>query len=662
MTAKMSQQTKHLYEFAGFRLDGRERLLLREGEVVALTPKAFDLLLALVENGGHLLEKGDLMQRLWPDSFVEDGSLAQNVSLLRKALGESDNQKFIETVPRRGYRFVAGVRELHNPVKLILPEPSGPTSAVAAKQEPAPGEKVPEVEPGHQPARPAAGRRLSARFRQKPGYAGLTAALVFALVGGAIWYALTLNKPEPISTPAIKSIAVLPFKSLGADGSDEYLGLGIAETLTTRLSALKLLTVRPTNSVLKYAASEKETVVAGRELEVDTVLEGSIRRLGERVRVTARLVSVGDGSLLWADKFDESFTDIFKVEDSISAKVAEALALKLSGEEQRRLAKRYTDNTEAYQLYLKGRYFWNKRTEDGFNRGIAQFKQAVERDPNYALAYAGLADSYIGLTFYGFDAPNETMPRAKEAAMNALAIDHTLAEAHASLAHVLMNYDWNWPEAEREFKLSIELNPDYATAHQWYAIHYLTATGRPEEALQEMKRALELEPTSLVMNAFMGGALYFAGRYDEAIEQCRRTIEMDPNFAVAHWYAGLAYEQKRRYDDAISEFRKAIALSGNCPLMLAALGQAYAAANHRVEAVRILDELKERSTHRYVSSYEVAAIYCALGERERAFQLLESAYREHGFHLVYLTVWPQFAALRADPRFQDLVQRLGLAR
>ena len=574
----MNRLTRHLYDFGRFRLDAKERLLLHDREIVPLTPKAFDMLLALVENSGHLLEKNELMQRLWPDSFVEEGSLAQNISLLRKALGESESQKFIETVPRRGYRFVARV------------------------------------------------------------------------------------KPEQIADRTIKSIAVLPFKSFGVDGSDEYLGIGIAETLTTRLSSLKLLTVRPTSAVLKYTSSEKETVVAGRELEVDTVLEGSIRRLGDRVRVTARLVSVADGSVLWADKSDENFTDIFKVEDSISGKVAEALALKLSGEEQKRLTRRYTDNAEAYQLYLKGRYFWNKRTEDGFNRGISQFKQAVEKDSSYALAYAGMADSYIGLTFYNFAAPNETMPKAKEAAMNALAIDNALAEAHASLAHVLLNYDWNWSEAEKEFKLSIELNPDYATAHQWYAVHYLTAIGRVDLALQEMKRALVLEPTSLVMNTFMGATLYFAERYDDAIEQCRRTIEMDPNFAVAHWHLALAYEQKDMFDEAIAEFQTATALSGGSLLMKASLGHAYAKANRKDEAIMILDELKELSKERYVSSYETAAIYVALGDNEQEFKLLEKAYKEHCFHLVYLKVWPQFSVVRADPRVQDLVQRIGLSQ
>jgi DNA-binding winged helix-turn-helix (wHTH) protein/Tfp pilus assembly protein PilF len=574
----MNTAAKHCFEFGAFRLDASERLLLHQGETVSLTPKAFDMLVTLVENSGHLVEKSELMRKLWPNSFVEEGSLAQNVSLLRKALGENESQKFIETVPRRGYRFVATV----------------------------------------------------------------------------------VNQAGKAADSTIHSIAVLPFKSLGVDRGDEYLSIGIAETLTTRLSSLKLLTVRPTSAVLKYASSERDASETGHELQVDTVLEGSIRRAGERLRVTARLVSVLNEAVLWADKFDEEFTDIFDVEDSISAKVAEALALKVSGEQQKRLTKRYTNNAEAYQLYLKGRYFWNKRTEEGFNQGIKHFKLAVARDPTYALAYAGLADSYIGLTFYNFGAPHETMPKAKEAAMNALSIDSALAEAHTSLAHALMNYDWNWSEAEKEFKLAIQLNPDYATAHQWYAIHYLTAMDRLPQALEEMKRALQLEPTSLVMNSFMGATLYFAGRYDGAIEQCRRTIEMDPNFAVAHWHIGLAYEQKKMFDEAIAEFQTATTLSGGSPLLKASLGHAYANAKRKAEATKILAELNELSEQRYVSSYERAAISVALGDEKQSFQWLERAYEEHSFHMVYLKVWPQFSVVRSDPRFQKLIQCIGL--
>jgi DNA-binding winged helix-turn-helix (wHTH) protein/tetratricopeptide (TPR) repeat protein len=574
----MNTAAQNFFEFGGFRLDARERLLLNQGETVSLTPKAFDMLVTLVENSGHLVEKSELMRTLWPDSFVEEGSLAQNVSLLRKALGENESRKFIETVPRRGYRFVANV-------------------------------------------------------------------------------VVTTGR---VADAPIRSIAVLPFKLLGVDEGDEYLSIGIAETLTTRLSSLNLLTVRATSAVLNYAGSEKDAVRAGQKFQVDAVLEGSIRRAGERLRVTARLVSVADEAVLWADKFDEQFTDIFEVEDSISAKVAQALALKVSCEAQKRLMRRYTNNAEAYQLYLKGRYFWNKRTEEGFNQGITHFKLAVAKDSTYALAYTGLADSYIGLTFYNFGAPHDTMPKAKEAAMNALSIDSALAEAHTSLAHVLMNYDWNWSEAEKEFKLSMQLNPDYATAHQWYAIHYLTAIDELEKALEEMERALQLEPTSLVMNSFMGATLYFAGRYNEAVEQCRRTIEMDPNFAVAHWHLGLAYEQTGTFDEAIAEFQRAITLSGGSPLLKASLGHAYAKANRKAEATKILGELNELSKQRYVSSYEKAAITLALGDERQTFEWLEKAYEEHSFHMVYLKVWPQFSAIRRDPRFQQLVQRLGL--
>ena len=649
---------KQLFEFDRFRLDPHERLLLRDGEPVLLTPKAFDMLVALVENGGRLLEKEELMRSLWPDSFVEEGSLSQTVSLLRKALGESEGQKFIQTVPRRGYRFIANVTGVKDDPGSTGRERSIPD--IEDEPEPFVAENYVESErTGAQKVLGTGGGEHRV-VRQRPKRAVLIVSLALVTIVAAFLINRLVKKPEQSTSHAIKSIAVLPFKSLGADDADEYLGVGIAETLTTRLGSLKLLSVRPSSAVLKYANSEKETVVAGQELNVDSVLEGSIRRLGERLRVTVRLVSVSDVSLLWSDHFDENFTDIFKVEDSISTKVASALALKLSGDEERRLIKRYTGNPEAYQLYLKGRFFWNKRTGEGFKIGISQFKQAVEKDPEYALAYAGLADSYTGLTFYNFAAPNETMPKAREAATNALAMDNTLAEAHASLGHVKANYDWEWSAAEKEFKRSIELKPDYATGHQWYAIHYLTPMERWDESINEMKRALDLEPTSLVMNSFLGATLYFAGRYDDAIEQCRKTIEMDSNFAVAHWHLGLAYQQKGMSEEAIAELQKAIELSGNSPLMIAALGHAYAKAGKRNEANRILDQLQKLSAVSYVSSYELAAIYVALGEREQAFQLLERSFKERCFHLVNLNVRPEFATLRTDPRFHDLVRRIGL--
>jgi TolB-like protein/Tfp pilus assembly protein PilF len=463
------------------------------------------------------------------------------------------------------------------------------------------------------------------------------------------------NAPE-------KSIAVLPFENASNEPNSEYLSEGISEALINSLSELQQLHVIARPTAFHYKRKDVDPRQVGRELGVAAVLTGKVRQMQDALNVQVDLVDPVTGAEIWGAGYDRKITDLVAVKQAIAQEVTAKLKLKLSSEDQRRLVKRDSTNAEAYQFYLRGRYFWNKRTSDGIKQAIEHFQQSIERDPNFALGYVGLADSYIGLTFYNFAAPHETMPKAKESAIKALALDDTLAEAHATLAHILINYDWNSPAAEREFKRSIELNPEYATAHQWYAIHYLTATGRLEEAVQEMKKALELEPASLVMNTFMGATLYYAGRYDEAIDQCRRTIQMDPNFAVAHWHLGLAYEQKQAFDAAIEEFQKAVSLSQGSPLMKAALGHAYAKSQQIYEANKILDDLNELSKQQYVSPLEVAAIYVALGNNEKAFQLLEKAYAEHSFHLVNLNVSPQFKSVRSDPRFQNLVQRIGLSR
>ncbi len=457
-----------------------------------------------------------------------------------------------------------------------------------------------------------------------------------------------------------KSIAVLPFENMSNNPDAEYLSEGISEALINSLTELQQLRVIARSTAFHYKGKDVDPQRVGRELRVAAVLTGRVRQMQDALHVQVDLVDATTGAELWGAGYERKISDVIAVKQAIAREVTEKLKLKLSGEEQRRLVKRDSTNPEAYQFYLRGRYFWNKRTADGIKRAFEQFQQAIERDPNFALGYVGLADSYTALTFYNFAAPHEAMPKAKESALKALALDNTLAEAHTSLAHISMNYYWDWATAEREFKRSIELKPDYATAHQWYAIHYLTATGRLDEALQEMKRALELEPASLVMNTFMGATLYYAGRYDEAIDQCRRTIEMDPNFAVAHWHLGLAYEQKQFFDAAIEEFQMAVSLSGGSPLMRAALGHAYAKSQKTYEANKILSELNALSEQQYVSPYEVAAIYVALGNNEQAFQLLEKAYAEHSFHFVNLNVSPLFKSVRPDPRFQDLVRRIGL--
>jgi adenylate cyclase len=482
-----------------------------------------------------------------------------------------------------------------------------------------------------------------------------------AISVGVFFLGRYTSSKQSAKTPE-QSIAVLPFENASNEPNTEYLSEGISEALINSLSELQQLRVIARPTAFRYKPKDVDPRQVGRELGVAAVLTGKVRQMQDALKVQVDLVDAVTGAQIWGAGYDRKIADLVAIKQTIVQEVTAKLKLKLSSEEQRRLVKRDSTNAEAYQFYLRGRYFWNKRTSDGIKQAIEHFQQSTERDPNFALGYVGLADSYIALTFYNFAAPHETMPKAKESTIKALALDNTLAEAHVSLAHILMNYDWNWSAAETEFKRSIELRPDYATAHEWYAIHYLTATGRLKEAVQEMKKALELEPASLVMNTFMGATLYYAGRYDEAIDQCRRTIEMDPNFAVAHWHLGLAYEEKQALDAATEEFKKAISLSGGSPLMRAALSRAYAQSQKKHEANEMLDKLNELSKQQYVSPYEVATIYIALGNSEQAFQLLEEAYAEHSFHLVYLNVSPQFKSVRSDPRFQDLVQRLGLSR
>jgi len=512
-------------------------------------------------------------------------------------------------------------------------------------------------------------RSTSSAFSLSPSKRALmvgTGLFVVALAVAAFIFSRTKTfqswKSADAAQAGSHSIAVMPFENAGNDPNTEYLAEGISEALINSLAELPQLRVIARATAFRYKRKDVDPQRVGRELQVAAVLTGKVRQMQDALNVQVDLVDAATGAQIWGAGYDRKLTDLVAIKQAIAQEVTAKLKLKLSSEEQRRLVKRDSSNAEAYQFYLRGRYFWNKRTPDGIKQAIDQFQQAIQRDPNFALGYTGLADSYIALTFYNFAAPHETMPQAKESALKAVALDDTAAEPQASLGNILVNYDWNWSAAEKAFKRSIELKPDYATGHEWYAIHYLTATGRLEEAVQEMKKALELEPASLIMNTFMGATLYYAGRYDEAVDQCRRTIEMDPNFAVAHWHLGLAYEQKQVFDAAIEEFQKAISLSGGSPLMKAALGHAYAKSQKKDEANKILGELNELSKQEYVSSYEVATIYVALGDNEQAFQLLEKAYAEHSFHLVRLNVSPHFKAISSDPRFQDLVHSVGLSR
>jgi DNA-binding winged helix-turn-helix (wHTH) protein/TolB-like protein len=455
----MALKGKH-FRFGNYRLYPSEHLLLRDESPIPLQPKTFDILLVLVGSAGHLMARDDLMKAVWPDSFVEETNLTVNISLLRKALGDlPDGRPYIETVPRKGYRFNAEAVEVEvgsTAAHQVAPEADG---------------AAPRVE-GPRDAGAVAGKvALEGGSRQKRGWARtmLAPTMLVAMLAAGMWFAWPRLHSHPTSVrAAVKSVAILPFQPLESTPDDEYLGLGMADALITRLCNIHQVAVRPLGAIRKYAGTD-DPVAAGRQLAVQSVLEGSVQRLGDRTRVTARLLRVSDGEVLWAGQFDEKVKDMFQVEDSISQELANALTLNLSGDERRRVAQPATGNGEAYQLYLRGRFFWDKRSAEGVRKSLDYFEQAIQADPNYALAYAGLADAYILAGSYGYTImpPLEAMPKAKEAARKALSLDDGVAEAHASLAYIEFTYDWNWPGAEAEFKRAIELNPNYDTARHW---------------------------------------------------------------------------------------------------------------------------------------------------------------------------------------------------
>ncbi|MBA2525418.1 MAG: protein kinase [Pyrinomonadaceae bacterium] len=484
------------------------------------------------------------------------------------------------------------------------------------------------------------------------------AVAVLAMVLGAFGLVAYLQTRN--TEVAIESIAVLPFQNRSAETDTEYLSDGLAESLIYRLSQLPKLRVSPTSSVFRYKGKEIDPVKVGQELEVNAVLSGRIVQRGDNLTISAELVDVRYNKLLWGEQYERKMSELLATQREIAREIVDKLKLKVSGE-QKAFAKHYTESSEAYQSYLKGRFYWNKRSEDGFQKALQNFQQAIERDPNFALAYSGLADTYNLLgapEAGGTQPPNEVLPKAKAAALKAIEIDETLAEPHVSLAHAKLFYDRNWAGAGREFKRAIELNPNYSVAHHWYAV-YLNVLGRPE-ALTEIKRAHELDPLSLSINTWYGRILAGAGQSDQAIEQLRKTIEMDPSFLLAYLRLGLIYEEKGRYDEAIAEFKQVLKLSGGKPLGIAALAHVYAMSGRREEAQENLDELLQLSKQRYVSPVWIAIIYVALGDKDQAFAWLEKGNEVRDHNVVRLKTDPRYEPLRSDPRFNDLVRRIGI--
>lgn len=565
----MFWQTKEVYEFGPFRVDADERLLLRHGKVVPLTPKVFDILLVLVQNCGHLLTKNQVMRLVWPDTAVEEGNLARNISTLRTALGEKPREcQYIETVPWRGYRFVANVK------------------------------KVPSGSP----------------------------------------------------RPAIDSIAVLPFVNVNADARNEYLADGITEGLITKLARLTDLRVTSRNSAFRYKNREVDAQTIGRELKVKAVLMGRVSPSDDLFSISVELVDTRDDRHLWGAQYIRNPAELFAAQETIAREITEKMRLELSGGERQLLARRHTENNEAYLLFLKGRYHFNKLTPDGVRKGAEYFQKAIEKDSNFALAYAGLGDCHSYMN---------QREEAKQALLKAVELDVELGEAHASLGFFRFLYDWDFAGAENEFVQAIALSPNYAEAHHWYGI-YLANLGRHDEALRQGEMAVARDPLSLLMNMTTALNFYLAREYDRAVEQLHKVIDMDQNFPAAQSVLGCVYVQKQAFAEALAQFEKVMKLvEGAVPVEASVkvlMAQAYARWGKKDEAQKLLAEVADQPT----SPYSVAGVYTALAEHDKAFEALNEAHVQHDVQLVSLRVDPILDGLRTDSRFLDLIHRVGL--
>jgi DNA-binding winged helix-turn-helix (wHTH) protein/TolB-like protein/Flp pilus assembly protein TadD len=646
----MHTSVKHLYEFGPFQLDPPERLLLCDGQPVPMPPRAFDLLVVLVERSGHLVEKDELLKVVWRGSFVEEGNLSVTISVLRKALNDDrGTHRYIETVSKRGYRFVADVRQVGEPEIMAAPVQARSSSGGAGEEIAAQDQASALVFN----SAPVAPKRT---FRWSILAVSLALGASLVLAGMAVRRGGGTNPVQGAVT--IRSLAVLPFQTLGTKGADEYLGLGMADALITKLGNTGKIIVRPTSAIQKYAEKGLSPQAAGLEQNVDAVLDGRIQRESDHVRLTVQLIRVRDGVQLWGESFDKEFTDIFALEDSLSERVAQSIRLKLTGEETRRFVKRSTERPDAYEAYVKGRYFWDKRTEKGMRKGLEYFRQAITLDPAFAEAYVGVADSYATLGLYAMLPPKEAFPAAKEAIKKALEMDDGLAEAHATLGFIHFYYDWNAADAIKEFQRALAANPNYAMAHSWYGEN-LAAMGRFQESGVEAQRAMEDDPLSLIIGSNAGWTYSLAGKDDQAIEILKKAIDIDPSFPRTHFRLGRAYEQRKSYDMAISELERAVSLSPGDACYEGSLGHAYAVSGHATQARKVLQDLEARAGQPYVPAYAIALVYAGLGENDHAIIWLQRAFDDRSTPIAFLKLDPELNGLHSDPRFEQLVQRVN---
>jgi TolB-like protein/DNA-binding winged helix-turn-helix (wHTH) protein/Tfp pilus assembly protein PilF len=628
---------------------GTYEVSLQSGEMrkaglrIRVQHQPMKLLEILLERPGEVVTREELRRRVWADENFGDFDQAVNIAIakLRSALGDSaENPRFIETLPKRGYRFIADVSVVD-----VDTRPKRPGSAVG---------DLPATEPGHKLQ--GAGLALAPKRRPWPTRRVIFAlALVLSLPILAVW----LFRSRGRAPTGIRSLAVLPLDNLSGDASQNYFADGMTDELITDLAQISALRVISRTSVMVYKGARKPLPQIARELNVDAVVEGTVLRSGNQVRITAQLIEASTDKHLWSQSYEGELRDTLALQQRVAGAIADQIRINLTPQEQAVLKSAKAINPEAYESYLKGRYFWNKRTADGLKVALAYFNQAIEEDPKYAQAYSGLADTYalLGDWQYAVMTPKEAFPKAKAAAIKALELDSALGEAHNSLAFVLDGFDWDLDSGGKEFRRAIELNPGYATAHHWYAWH-LSLLGRYDEAIAEMKKAENLDPLSLIINADLAELLVLAHSYDESIRQSRKTIEMDPNFALAHNQLAQAYLQEHRYEEAVAELQKAVQLSGDSPTCIANLARAYVASGKRSEALQLLGDLKKRSNPGYSNATEIAMIYASLGDTDQAMNWLERGYDERFNPGVLLR--PGFDPLRTDSRFQNLVHRIGL--
>jgi TolB-like protein/DNA-binding winged helix-turn-helix (wHTH) protein/Flp pilus assembly protein TadD len=626
--------------FGVFEADPRIGELTKNGKRLPLQEQPFQLLAMLLQRPGELVSREELRAEIWPQTIVDfDHGLNKAISKIRDALGDSaENPRFIETVARRGYRFLADVSVVQD----------GPL-------ERAPGDLAEQAHAGSL-ARLEGG--ISSRRPPRAltwGLLGLGLALVVAVALSWILYT------SRSSAPAIRSLAVLPLGNLSGDTSQDYFADGMTEELITQLGQISALRVISTTSVMRYKGAGKPLAEIARELNVQAVVEGGVLRSGDRVRITAQLIRVPADEQMWAQSYEGDLRDTLTLQSKVAQAIAEQIRATLSRRQQAALRRPRTVSPDAYEAYLKGRYFWNKRTGDGLKKAIDYFTRAIERDPTYAEAYSGLADSYAlaGDWLYGVLPPQDAFRQAQAAATRALALDDTLGEAHTSLAFALDLYAWDWAAAEKEYKRAIELNPGYATAHHWYGWHLLVM-GRIGEGIFELRRAESLDPLSLIISADLAEALCIAHLYDESVQQSKRTLDMDPNFAVAHYQLGQALAQKHLHEEAIAEFQRAIELSGHSGAFDSNLAHVYAVSGRKLEAENIIKDLEARPDKNPSIDANIALVYVGLGDHDQAMIWLNKAYEARFNPSILLR--PGFDPLRDDPRFVDLRRRLGLQR